>query len=136
MAPTERAPASMYRTTEGLGIWEHRGKVAAVGIGHSPTDRRWDQRPETSVGAYAITALRNAIEDAGLTPDQVDGLVIDPSTTTGASWPEGKPIPEDFQKAFKPSSNPVDGISALSTEWLLNNMPDLSNINFTMYGAG
>jgi len=136
MAPTERAPASMYRKDEGLGLWEHRGKVAAVGIGHSPVDRRWDQKAETSVGAYAIIALRNAMEDAGVSPDQVDGLVMDPGTTTGAFWPEDRPIPEDFQKAFKPSSNRVDGISSLSTEWLFNNMPELSNINFTMYGPG
>ncbi len=37
---TQNAPQSMYRSEEGLGIWEHRGKVAAVGIGHSPTERR------------------------------------------------------------------------------------------------
>ena len=30
-------PDSMYRSTEGLGVWEHKGKVAAVGIGVSPT---------------------------------------------------------------------------------------------------
>ena len=136
MGPTQRAPASMYRRAEDLGLWEHRGKVAAVGIGHSPVDRRWDQRPETSVGAYAIIALRNAMEDAGVTADQVDGLVFDPSTTTGAMWPAGKPIPDDFAKAFKPSSNPIDGISSLSTEWLVNNMPELSNIKFTMHGPG
>jgi hypothetical protein len=38
----QNPPASMYRTTEGLGVWEHRAKVAAVGVGHSPTARRWD----------------------------------------------------------------------------------------------
>ena len=46
----QHPPASMYRTTEGLGLWEHRGKVAAVGVGHSPTARRWDGTPETSCG--------------------------------------------------------------------------------------
>ena len=132
--PTENAPLSMYRRDEGLGIWEGRGKVAAAGIGHSPTDRRWDMSPETSVGAYAILALRNAMADAGVSPDQVDGLVMDSSTTTGARWPEGRLIPEDFVKAFKSSDNPVDGISALSADWLLQNMPELTNINFTMYG--
>ena len=48
---TGYAPSSMYRSREGMGIWEHRGKVAAVGVGHSPTERRWDEKPETSVGS-------------------------------------------------------------------------------------
>ncbi len=48
------SPASMYRTEEGLGVWEHRGKVAAVGIGHSPTLRRWDGKADTSVGAWSL----------------------------------------------------------------------------------
>ena len=73
---TQNAPASMFRSTEGLGSWDHRGKVAAVGIGHSPTSRRWDGRPETTVGANSILALRRAIEDAGVSPNQVDGLVL------------------------------------------------------------
>ena len=60
---TENAPASMYRTTEGLGVWEHKGKVAAVGIGHSPTTRRWDGTAETTMGANSIFALRQAIEE-------------------------------------------------------------------------
>ena len=75
MAPTQNAPASMYRDREGLGVWEHKGKVAAVGIGHSPTARRWDERVESSIGSWAILALRNAMEDAGVSPDQVDGML-------------------------------------------------------------
>ena len=132
---TQNAPASMYRTTEGLGIWEHRGKVAAVGVGHSPTARRWDGQPGTSVGAWSILALRKAIEeDAGVSPDQVDGSVICPVTTTGAYWPEGRPIPMDVINAFNPTSDPLHGIAKLSAEWLLKNMPELENVNFTMYG--
>ena len=100
---TQDAPAAMYRSTEGLGIWEHRGKVAAVGIGHSPTARRWDGQPETSVGAWSILALRRAMEDAGVSPDQVDGLVICPVTTTGAFWPDDKPVPMDVVNAFNPT---------------------------------
>ena len=129
---TEYAPNSVYRNNEGLGLWEHRGKVVAVGVGHSPTDRRWDGRPETSIGAYCIIALRTAIEDAGLTPDQIDGLVMDPST--GAAYPESSPIPEDFAKAFKPGADRAEGIVGISTEWILNNMPELSNIQFAQYG--
>ena len=131
---TQNAPESMYRNDEGLGLWEHRGKVAAVGVGHAPTARRWDGRAETSVGALTILALRRAIEDAGVAPDQIDGLVVVPDTTTGAFWEEGKPIPMDVVNAFTPSSDPLDGIAKLSAEWLLANMPELTNVQFTMYG--
>ena len=88
--PTQRAPASMYRAREGLGVWEHRGKVAAVGIGHSPTSRRWDGTAENCIGAYAIDSIRKAIADAGITADQVDGIVMDPGTTTAASLRSGR----------------------------------------------
>ena len=115
--------ASLYRLKEGLGTWPHRGKVAAVGIGHSPTARRWDGDPQTSMGAWAIDAIRKAIADAGVTPDQVDGLVLAPDTTTGSFWPQGQPIPEDFLAAFEQTDNPLDGLARLSTDWVLKNMP-------------
>lgn len=124
----------MYRREEGLGVWEHRGKVAAVGVGHSPTARRWDERPETSVGAWSILALRRAIEDAGVSPGEVDGLVIVPVTTTGAFWPDDKPLPMDAINAFNQTKDPLDGIAKLSDEWLLKNMPELTNVKYTAYG--
>ena len=131
---TQNAPESMYRNDEGLGLWEHRGKVAAVGVGHSPTSRRWDGKIETSVGALTILALRRAIEDAGIAPDQIDGLVVVPVTTTGAFWEDGKPLPMDIINAFNQTTDPLDGIAKLSAEWLLANMPELTNVEFTMYG--
>lgn len=131
---TDYAPLEMYRRGEGLGLWPHKGKVVAVGIGHAPTLRRWDGQPETSIGAFAIQALRLVIEDAGVNTDAVDGLVMDPETTTGAWWPEGQEIPADVQAAFNPGVSPLDGIATLSAEWILNNMPELTNVNFTMYG--
>ena len=134
--PTQSAPASLYRNREGLGVWEHRGKVAAVGVGHSPTSRRWDGEPDTSVGAWSIMALRQAIDDAGVPPDQIDGLVICPSTTTGAHWQDGMPIPWDVVNSFNPTEDPLDGIAKLSAEWILKNMPELTNVKFTMYGLG
>ena len=100
---TQNAPSSIYRDKEGLGIWEHRGKVAAVGIGHSPTARRWDGRPESTVGALALDALRKAIADSGVDPADIDGLVMDGTTTTGAHWTAGDPIPQDFIEYFNPS---------------------------------
>ena len=136
MAPTPLAPLSLYREREELGIWEHRGKVAVAGLGCSPTARRWDGKPQTSVGAISIQALRSAMEDAGVSPDQVDGLVIAPVTTTGAHWPEGAPVPMDVVNAFNPTDDPLDGIAQLSTEWLLKNMPELENVKFTMYAPG
>lgn len=134
--PTENAPADFYRTQENPGLWPHRGKVVAVGIGNSPTARRWDGTAENSIGAWAIQALRGAIEDAGVDPSEVDGLVMDRTTTTGAWWPEGDPIPEDVISQFKPGIDPLDGIAVLSAEWITANMPELTGINFSMYGPG
>jgi len=133
MAPTENAPQSVYRDKEGLGIWEHRGKVAAVGIGHSPTARRWDGTPENSLGANTIDAIQKAMEDAGVSPGQVDGLVMDPGTNPGAHWEEGDPIPMDVVNAFISSDDPLDGIAKLSTEWILKNVSGLANVKFTAY---
>ncbi|MCX6023809.1 MAG: hypothetical protein NTZ05_19195, partial [Chloroflexi bacterium] len=132
---TPNAPESIYRSTEGLGVWEHKGKVAAVGVGHSPTARRWDWKPEHSVGGWAILALRRAIEDAGVSPDQIDGLVLDPGTTTGAYWGD-RAIPQDFLDTYQQTDDPLDGIAKLSAEWILKNMPELTNVKFTIYGPG
>ena len=126
-------PDSMYRSTEGLGVWEHKGKVAAVGIGVSPTARRWDESPETSVGAWTILAIRNAMEDAGVSPEEVDGIVLTPDTSTGVSWPKDRPIPESFVETFNLTDDPLDGIVKLSVEWILKNMPELTNIKFAMH---
>ena len=96
MAPeVQNMPESWYRTEEGIGVWEGRGKSVAVGVGVSPTSRRWDSDPQTSVGALAIIAAKKAMEDAGITPDQVDGLVVVQSTTTGRfDWPQ--PWPDEL----------------------------------------
>ena len=34
--------ANWQRDKEGMGLWEHRGKVAVVGWGQSYIQRRWD----------------------------------------------------------------------------------------------
>ncbi|MDE0422708.1 MAG: thiolase family protein [Gammaproteobacteria bacterium] len=133
---TSPAPASVYRAAEGLGLWEHRGKVAAVGVGHSPTFRRWDGTPANSVGGISLEALRRAIDDAGVDPADIDGLVMDPSTTTGAFWPKGKPLPWEAINAYNRTDDPLDGITGLSAEWILANMPQLNRIEFTTYGVG
>ena len=131
---TPVAPPDFFRTDKNPKVWEHRGKVAAVGVGHSPTARRWDGRAETSVGMWAIMALRKAIEDAGVDPSQVDGLVLDSHTTTGAHWPADRPVPADVVNSWQQTDDPLDGIAKLSAEWILKNMPELTNVKFTMYG--
>ena len=133
MVTVQTPPASMYRSREGLGVWEHKGKVAAVGIGHSPTARRWDERVETSIGTWTIMALRNAMEDAGITPDQVDGMVVVPAATTGDRWYPTHPVPEDFANTYELTDNLNDGLSSMSVEWILKNMPELTNVQFAMH---
>ncbi len=134
-APTvypNAAALGLYRTADNPGVWPHRGQVAAVGIGHSPTLRRWDGDPHKAIGAWAILAIRKAIEDAGVAPGQVDGLVFDASTTTGAFWPEDEPVPTDFLAAFENTSNPFDGLIQLSPEWMVKNLPELTGLKFVM----
>jgi hypothetical protein len=58
-------PVSM---AAGLGVWQHRGKVAVAGIGHWPLDRRWDGvSMDKTLGAYSILACQRAMDEAGVT---------------------------------------------------------------------
>src|SRR3984885_9926618 len=57
------------RDKDGLGVWEHRGKVAVAGVGHSPVDRRWDGvSMDQTLGAYSILACRKAMDEEDVTP--------------------------------------------------------------------
>ena len=97
-APTEgsgsqRAPASVPRVTEvgarsasggsrraglrGRGTHQHGRRAAIVGFSHSPIVRRSD----VSLGALTLRTVLEAIDDAGLTSEQIDGF------TTGALFP-------------------------------------------------
>jgi hypothetical protein len=122
----------LYRADDGLGVWPYKGQVAAASVGFSPTLRRWDGDPQKAIGAWAILAIRNAIADAGVSPADVDGIVLDPTTTTGAFWPEGEPVPADFLAAFENTSDPFDGLIKLSAEWLVKNMPELTGLKFVI----
>ena len=76
------------------------------------------------------------MEDAGVSPNQVDGLVLVPVTTTGAHWQSDSPVSMDVVNAYNPSDDPLDGIAKLSANWLLRNMPELENVKFTMDAPG
>ena len=65
----KQKPYQWRRDTDGLGVWEHRGKVAVAGFGHSPVDRRWDETSmDQTLGAYSMLACELAMEDAGFYP--------------------------------------------------------------------
>lgn len=57
-------------------MWEHRGKVAVVGLGHAPVYRGDDGTPERSLGALGIVSVQRALHDAGLTLQDVDGIAV------------------------------------------------------------
>ncbi len=46
------------RDKDGLGVWEHRGKVAVAGVGHSPVDR--SNKPSPSMGEGWEGVMRQA----------------------------------------------------------------------------
>jgi len=74
------------RDRDGLGVWEHRGKVALAGFGHSSVDRRWDGvSMDKTLGAYCILACQKAMDDAGVMPDEIDGVICCDSHIAGGS---------------------------------------------------
>ena len=103
------------RNSDPVGIWEHRGKVALVGRGHSATDRRWDGVSlDRTLGAYSMVAARNAMEDAGISPDDVDGVITSPGGQPrhgrfGAGW-----APRPY---FDPPYDTEDGLTYVTAEW-------------------
>ena len=109
--PHPGVPRNWFRNRDGMGLWEGRGKVVATGVGTSPTARRWDEKPETSMGAMTIIAIRKAIADAGISPDEIDGLVLTPESTTGVSNDPNTPPPPGWEQHFKMASFPQAGIT-------------------------
>ena len=89
-----------------------RNKVAIVGVGHSQVGRRLE-RP---IGALAIDASLAAIEDAGLTIADIDGL---------ATYPAGP----------GPGVGPVPGISAAPLEWIVEAL-GITELNWWGTGGG
>ena len=59
--------------------------MAFVGLGHSPIFRRWDEQPQSCLGALALQAARDALEDCGLDAAGVDGVLSTPGPL-GDRW--------------------------------------------------
>src|SRR4030095_13883965 len=101
------------RDKDGLGVWEHRGKVAGGGYGHFPVDRRWDGTSmDKTLGAYSVLACQKAMDDAGVTPDQIDGIICCQSHIAGGSG--GSPAPMGPPPPLFPPPAPPGGLPPVS----------------------
>ena len=99
------------RNREGMGIWEHRGKVAIVGWGQSHMDRRWDGvTMDRSCGGLTKEACLKAIADAGLSLGDIDGLITSAETRAEQTW-----APRPY---FAPPYDTEDGLIKASAEWI------------------
>src|SRR5256885_971568 len=116
------------RDKDGLGVWEHRGSVAVAGYGHSPVDRRWDGVSlDKTIGAYSILACQKAMDDAGVTADQIDGVICCDSHIAGPSGGSAsKWAPRPY---FAPPYDSELGLTLVNAEWLIKTM-GLRNVKF------
>jgi hypothetical protein len=117
---------SWRRDRDGLGVWPQRGKVAFAGWGMSPIDRRWDGvSMDRTLGAFCILAAQRALDDAGLKPEDVDGLFQCPNNMAGAtggssaSWGPYRPY-------FPPPYDSEDGLTIVTGSWLMRNWTELN----------
>src|SRR5262249_58196754 len=70
------------RGGEAMAPWDLKDKAAICGVGHSPYGRRLDRSPIDLAGE----ALRQALDDAGLDRDALDGLIVSFVTPIGVEW--------------------------------------------------
>ena len=124
-----QTPYQWRRDTDGLGVWEHRGKVAVAGFGHSPVDRRWDETSmDKTLGAYSMLACELAMEDAGVTPDQIDGVICCESHIAGNSGGASSTwAPRPY---FDPPYDSEWGLTLINADWLVKQM-ELPNVKYT-----
>ncbi len=59
-----------------------------------------------------------------------------PESTTGVSNDPNSPPPEGWDRVFKMVDYPQAGITRGDIDWVLLNMPELTNVQFKMYGRG
>ena len=120
------------RDKDGLGVWEHRGKVAVAGVGHSPVDRRWDGvSMDKTLGAYSILACQKAMDEAGVTADQVDGVICCDSHIAGGSGGSASQwAPRPY---FAPPYDSEWGLTLVNAQWLIAQM-GLPNVKFAPTG--
>src|SRR5688572_27499496 len=121
---------SWRRAARGMGVWSGRGKVAVAGWGQSYIDRRWDGQDFTKTsGAKSIEAISMALTDAGLTMDDIDGMITcePPDTRAEQTW-----APRPY---FEPPYDSEDGIIGASADWIEKQM-GFKNIKYKDSNAG
>src|SRR3984957_9489801 len=121
------------RDKDGLGVWEHRGKVAVAGFGHSTVDRRWDEvSMDKTLGAYSILACRKAMDEAGVTADQIDGVICCDSHIAGGS---GGPASQWGPRPYlAPPYDSELGRTLINAQWLVEQL-GLRNVKFAPTGV-
>ena len=121
------------RDKDGLCVWEHRDKVAVAGVGHSPVDRRWDEvSMDKTLGAYSILACQKAMDEAGVTPDQIEGVVCCDSHIAGGSGGSASQwAPRPY---FAPPYDSEWGLTLVNAQWLIEQMR-LPNVKFAPTGV-
>ena len=118
------------RTGMNEGRWKHRGKVALVGRGHSPIDRRWDGvSMDKTLGAYTMLAAQRAMADAGITPNEVDGVIACPGAQFGTPGGVTIGMPWAPRPYLKPPYDSEDGLTMVTAEWLTKQM-GLKNVKY------
>ena len=114
--------ANWQRDKEGMGLWEHRGKVAVVGWGQSYIQRRWDGVDlERSCGGTSIESILKAISDAGIGLDEIDGLMTSKETRAEQTW-----APRPY---FAPPYDTEDGLTYCSGEFIQKEL-GLKNVKY------
>jgi|TARA_B110000116_G_C16796583_1_gene567177 acetyl-CoA acetyltransferase len=113
---------SWQRDKEGMGLWEHRGKVAVVGWGQSYIQRRWDGVDlERSCGGTSKESILKAISDAGIGLDEIDGLMTSKETRAEQTW-----APRPY---FAPPYDTEDGLTYCSGEFIQKEL-GLKNVKY------
>ena len=108
------------RLSDDGGIWEHRGKVALVGRGHTDIERRWDGKDfSKSLGSLSVLAALRCMEDAGVSPDQIDGVMSSPGAQSGGITIGSHWFPRPY---FAPPYDSEDGLSRVTAEWLIKGL--------------
>ena len=114
--------ANWQRDKEGMGLWEHRGKVAVVGWGQSYIQRRWDGVDlERSCGGTSKESILKAISDAGIGLDEIDGLMTSKETRAEQTW-----APRPY---FAPPYDTEDGLTYCSGEFIKKEL-GLKNVKY------